>query len=70
MGDFCHTQRVRSQGKGRLREKLKPVLSRGLETSGTQTWEMEKNAVLAPVHYGLESLRRAPHWCLALLATY
>ena len=26
---------MRSQGKGGLKEKLKPVLSRGLETSGT-----------------------------------
>lgn len=70
MGDFCHTQRGEVTRKGGLKEKLKPALSRGLETSGTQTWETEKNPLLAPVQYGLESLRVAPYWCLALLATY
>ena len=35
MGDFATHKGVRSQGKGGLKEKLKPVLSRGLETSGT-----------------------------------
>ncbi|KAB0361892.1 hypothetical protein FD754_006048 [Muntiacus muntjak] len=42
-GIFATHKGVTSQGKGGLREKLKPVLSRGLETSGTQTWEMEEN---------------------------
>ncbi|KAB0387764.1 hypothetical protein FD755_002720 [Muntiacus reevesi] len=47
-GIFVIHKGVTSQGKGGLREKLKPVLSRGVETSGTQTWEMEKNPLLLP----------------------
>lgn len=70
MGIFATHKGVRSQGKGEDWKKLKPALSRGLETSGTQTWETEKNPLSAPGQYGLESLRVATYWCLALLATY